>query len=168
MKSQPFFTALSLVLGVWALSIAAARADTVLYDSAGFVQGQQSFVQSFNITTPGTLTVTLSEFSWLDSISNLTGFVSTSSGVMGSTFGSGSESFNVGNGAIYAHWFGDAQGTYGIGVLGVKITFQPNGVTPVSLPAPLLLLLSGLGVLFGWQRRAAPSVATDYSAAAVQ
>jgi hypothetical protein len=167
MKSQPFFTALSLLLGAWVLSIGAARADTVLYDSAGFVQGQQSFVQSFNITTPGTLTVTLSEFSWLDTISNLTGFVSTSSGVMGSTFSSGSESFSIGAGTIYAHWFGEAQGTYDIGVLGVKIMFQPNGVTAVPLPASLILLLSGLGVLLGWQRRARdPSAAPDHTTAA--
>jgi hypothetical protein len=123
----------------------------VLYDSASFLQGQQSFVQSFNITTPGTLTVTLSQIPWLDTVSNLTGFVSTSAGVMGNSFSGGSESFDVTAGTVYAHWFGSAQGMYDIGVLGVKIMFQPSGVTPVPLPSPVILLLGGVALLLGWQ-----------------
>jgi hypothetical protein len=158
MKLKPFFALLSLMLSAFVLPITAARADT-LYDAASFVQGGQSFVQSFNITTPGTLTVTLTDIPWLDTVSNLTGFLTTTAGVMGTTFGGGSESFSIGAGTVYAHWFGEANGAYDIGVLGVKIVFQPNGVTPVPIPASLILLLSGLGVLFGWQHRAAPSSA---------
>jgi hypothetical protein len=157
MKSRHVFAILSLALGVAALPIADARADT-LYDSATFVQGQQSFVQTFNITTPGTLTVTLTDIPWLDTVSNLTGFLTTTKGLVGSTFSGGSESYNVGAGTVYAHWFGEANGAFDIGVLGVKIVFQPNNVTAVPIPASLLLLLSGLGILFGWQHRSTPAI----------
>jgi len=142
-----------MVVGVWAMSPGMARAS-VLYDSVGFIEGKQSFVDSFDITTPGTLTVTLSDIAWLDTIADLNGFITTSGGLIGKSMGVGTESFEVGPGMIYAHWFGDADGTYGIGVYGMKITFQPTG-TPVTLPPSLILLLSGLGVLLGWQRRAA-------------
>jgi len=143
-----------MVVGVWAVSPGMARADSVLYDSVGFIQGKQSFVDSFDITTPGTLTVTLSDIAWLDTIADLNAFVTTSGGLIGKSMGAGTDSFQVGPGMIYAHWFGDANGTYGIGVFGMKITFQPAG-TPVTLPPTLIFLLSGLGVLLGWQRRAA-------------
>jgi hypothetical protein len=150
MKSNHFFAAAALALIASSVPLAAAHADSVLFDSSTVIQGQQSYMQSFDITTPGTLTVTLTNIPWLDTVSNLTGFVTTSSGVLGTTLGAGSESFDVGSGTIYAHWFGDATGTFNAGVVGVKIMFQP---TAVGLPASALLLLSGLGVLFGWQRR---------------
>jgi hypothetical protein len=153
MRLQTIIPGFLIALTAITIPIAAARADTVMYDGTTFVEGQQSFVQSFNISGPGTLTVTLATISWLDVISNLTGFVTTDSGVLGSTMSAGTESFQVDSGTLYAHWFGNAQGSFGIGVLGVKIEFQPSVVTPVPLPASLLLLLSGLGVLFGWQRR---------------
>jgi hypothetical protein len=153
MKSRQFLSASLLMLVVWALPITPARADSVLYDSTSLVQGQQSFVQSFNIATPGTLTVTLSTIPWLDAISNLTCFLSTTAGMVGKTMGSGTESIDITSGTIYAHWFGDAQGTYNIGALGIKIAFQPSNVTPVPLPASFVLLLSGLGILLSWQRR---------------
>jgi len=129
-----------------------ARAGTVLYDSAGFIQGQQSFVQSFDITTPGTITITLSNIPWLDTISDLTCFLSTSSGALGTAIGVGTETISVGPGMIYAHWFGDAAGSYGVGVYGLNIDFQPTA-TPVPLPRSLIFLLSGLGLLWGWQQR---------------
>jgi MYXO-CTERM domain-containing protein len=53
---------------------------------------------------------------------------------------------------LYAHWFGNANGAFGLGVYGLNIAFQPTG-TPVPLPTSLILLLSGLGMLWGWQRR---------------
>lgn len=152
MNLKTLIAASLLVLGAWLMPFGSARADSVLYDSASFVQGQQSFVQQINISTPGTLTITLTSVPWLDIVADLTGFLSTPSGVVGSSMTSGSETFSVSAGTIYAHWFGESQGPYNLGVLGVKIVFTTNA-TPVPLPMSWLLLLSGLGVLFGWQRR---------------
>lgn len=145
--SRHFFYALVLSAGGWLLPLAAARADTVLYQSAGFIQGAQSFVQSFDITTPGTLTVTLSNIPWLDTIKDLTCFLTTSSAVLGHSMAPGTESIEVSPGMIYAHWFGTADDEYKIGVYGIKIEFRPDNVVPVPLPASWILLLSALGVL---------------------
>jgi hypothetical protein len=143
---------LIFILAVSVLTSSPASADTVLYDNAGFIQGQQSFTESFDITTPGTLTITLTDIPWLDTLSNLTCFLTSSSGNLGQPMGSGSVQMAVGAGTIFAHWFGDASGQFGIGVFGLKIEFQPNA-TPVPLPSSLILMLSGLGLLLGWQRR---------------
>lgn len=136
-----------------ALPFSPASADTVLYDSAGFIQGQQSFVQSFDITTAGTLTVSLADIPWLDTISNLNFFLTTATGTVGAPMGAGTESVSVGPGMLYAHWYGDAAGAYGVGAYGIKLTFQPNGAAPVPLPGTLILLLSGLAGLFGVRSR---------------
>jgi hypothetical protein len=159
MKLQNLFATSLLVFAAWALPSGAVRADTVLYDGISLFQGQQAFTDSFTLATPGTLTLTLSDIPFLDQVSDLTGFLSTSSGVVGTTMGAGSESLSVGAGTYSAHWFGDAQGTYNMGVVGLLIAFQPSNVTPVSLPTSLVLMLSGLGVLFGWQRRKDPIAA---------
>jgi hypothetical protein len=138
------------------MPFSASRADTVLYDAASFIEGEQSFTQSFNITSPGTLTVSITDIAWLDIVSDLNCFMSTAGSLLNPTGNSGgSETFSVGTGPIYAHWFGNAAGSYDLGVIGVKISFQPTAM-PVPLPASLVLLLSGLGVLFGWQRRPSP------------
>jgi hypothetical protein len=166
MKSRTFAASALLALGIWLTPFAASRADAVLYDAGSFVEGQQSFTQSFNISGPGTLTVSITDIAWLDIVSDLNCFLSTAGGLINpAASGGGSETFSVGSGPIYAHWFGNAQGIYDLGVIGVKITFQPSG-TPVPLPASLVLLLSGLGVLFGWQRRPTPPAAANPSMAA--
>jgi len=136
------------VIAAWALSLRPAAADTVIYDSAGFIQGQQSFVQSFDITTAGTLTVSLADIPWLDTVSNLNFFLTSAGGTIGKSMGAGSESIGVGPGVVYAHWFGDANGQFGVGAYGIKLMFQP-GVTPVPLPGALFLLLSALAALVG-------------------
>ncbi len=158
------------MMAMWILPLAAARAETVLYNSAGFIEGEQSFVQSFDITTPGTLTITLTAIPWLDTISDLNAFVSTATGVVGSSWSGGSESVAVDTGTFYAHWFGDANGAFGLGVYGVKVMFQPNNISAVPVPASLLLLLSGLGLLWGWQRRAeqAPVRQVDHEALTIR
>jgi hypothetical protein len=133
----------------------------VLYDSAGFITGQQAFGQSFDLTSAGTVTMTLTEIPWMDTIAGLNGFLTTSSGLLGpASMTSGTETVSVQPGELYAHWFGDANGSFGTGVYGLKITFAPTGATTVGLPKSLVLMLCGLGLLFGWQRR------TDRSSAA--
>jgi hypothetical protein len=158
MKTHQLLPVSILLLAFGLISAEAARADTVLYDSASLVSGQGGGTQSLDLSTAGTLTITVTNIPWLDVVSDLTSFVSTTSGVIGGKmYAAGSESLSVGPGTYYASWFGDAQGTYNEGVVGVKIQWQP--VNAVPLPASLVLLISGLGVLFGWQHRRTPDLA---------
>jgi hypothetical protein len=130
--------------------VRAARAADVLYDSVGFLQGQQSFVQAFNITGPGTLTVTLGNVAWPETLANLNMTLSTAAGMMGPEMGAGSVTFDVKGGPIFAQWFGTAQGPLDLGVYSLKVVFNANVVTPVPLPTSVLLM--GFGLLFlGWQ-----------------
>lgn len=141
-----------------AMPATAAFADTVIYDGVSLIQGQQAFSDTFSVSAPGALTISLSNIPWLDTVSNLSGFVSNASGEIGNTLtGAGSETMNLTAGTYYAHWFGDAAGQYNLGVVGLNITFEANG-TSVALPPSLVLMLSGLGLLFGWQNRRAPNV----------
>lgn len=155
MQLRRLLTAMMVAIGAWVWPFGYAQASTVLYDDVGFIQGEQSFTQSFDITSAGTLTVSLSQVSWLDTINDLNFFMSTAGGVIGKTLSPGTETMHVGPGMTYVHWFGDANGAYDLGVYGMKVTFQP-GAQPVALPGSLILLLSGLGVLLGWQRKQMP------------
>jgi hypothetical protein len=155
MGFSKFFTISLWLLAAAVVSVGSARASTVLFNSATVVQGQQAFVQSFTVTTPGTLTITMSNIPWMDVVTDLNCFVTTTKGVAGSVMnGAGTESIGLQPGTIYAHWFGEAEGAYGAGVIGVEIQWQPG--TPVALPTSLVLMLSGLGILLFWQRRRAP------------
>jgi hypothetical protein len=129
-----------------------ANASEVLYDGTGFLTGQQSFVQSFNISGPGTLTVSLSNVDWPAQLASLDMVLSSTGGsLLGPEMGAGTDSFHVDSGLIFAQWFGTAQGPLNTGVYSLNIQFQP-GATAVPLPASIALLLSGLGIL-AWQRR---------------
>jgi hypothetical protein len=160
MKSLRLLPVSLMLLAAALISSGPARANTVLYDSTDVIVGEGGDTQSFDISGPGTLTISVTSIPWLDVVADLNCFLSTTTGIMGKTmYGGGSESINVGAGAYSANWFGNAQGTYNEGVIGVKITFQP-AVAAVSLPASLILLLSGLGLLFGWQPRRSQNLAS--------
>jgi hypothetical protein len=152
-------TALTLLLIGWVMSPCAARADTVLYDGTGFVVGTQSFVQSFNLSTPGTLTVTLTNVAWPEELANLNMLMTSSNGTMGPEMGAGTSSFNVKAGDVFAQWFGTAQGPLDAGVFSMKIDFTPAGQAVVPLPTSIALLVSGLALLV-WQRRQADPAAS--------
>jgi len=152
MKFRQILCVMGVLFVAWIIPGKAAHADMVVFDSMSLVQGQQAFTQTFSVATPGTLSVTVSDIPWLDAVSNLSFFLSSPKGVAGPTLsGGGSESMNIAAGTYTASWFGNAQGPYDLGVVGVNIDFHPNG-TPVGIPASVLLMLSGLGLLFAWPR----------------
>ena len=122
-----------------------ARADEVLYDGSGFMRGQQSFEDTFNVSGPGVLTVTLSNFDWPQPLASLDLVMSSQHGLLGPEMGAGTAMFTVASGGIVsAQWFGTAQGPLDAGVFGLKVDFAP---TVVPLPASIALLLSGLALL---------------------
>jgi hypothetical protein len=137
-----------------------AQADTVLYDSANFVVGQQSFVEAFTVTKAGTLTISLANIPWLDTVKDLSCFLSSATGVIGKPMGAGVDTMLIGPGTYYLHWFGDADGAYKVGVERTKIEFEDGVRTAVALPSSVIFLLSGLGLLWGWQREALPDLQT--------
>jgi hypothetical protein len=146
---------LSIGLCVIAALAASGRAGAaqVLYNGSGFVTGQQSFVQSFNITGPGTLTVSLTNVNWPEQLASLNLLVSSSSGLMGPETGAGTDIFHLkGGGTVFAQWFGNAQGPLDTGVYSMNIQFTPSYVNVVPLPASVALMISGLALL-AWQRR---------------
>jgi hypothetical protein len=153
MKSHRFFLVWILLLISGLMSAEVVRAGSILYDSASIIAGEGGGTQALDLTTAGTLTITVTNIPWLDVVADLNCFLSTSGGVVGDKmYTAGTEAISVGPGIYYANWFGNAQGTFDEGVVGIKIQFQPLTST-VSLPGSLVLLLSGLGVLFGWQHR---------------
>jgi hypothetical protein len=150
-----FLTVIS-ALALGSMGATPTRAAQILYEGVGFMQGTQSFSDSFNVASSGTLTVTLGNVPWPTQLSSLNMLVSQTSGASGPQMGAGTSSFNVNAGNVFAQWFGTAQGPLNAGVYSLEIQFQPGAGTsgsPVPLPTSIALLLSGLGLLM-WQRRA--------------
>jgi hypothetical protein len=124
-----------------------ASGPGTLINSVGFLSGTQAFSQAISITSPGTLTVTLSEIPWLDTLQNLNCFLSgPGGGIIGLGQNGASESMNVQPGTIYVNWYAQASGPLNLGALGVAVQFSP-ATAPVPLPPSAILMLSGLAAL---------------------
>jgi hypothetical protein len=151
----------NMSIGALALVICGSMASTVagaseiLYDGVGFLQGSQSFTDSFSLSTPGTLSVTLANVAWPTQLASLDLLVSSPNGALGpelnATNSTASATYNVTSGNIVAQWFGTAQGSLNAGVYALEIQFTPSS-NPVPLPTSIALFLSGIGLLI-WQRR---------------
>jgi hypothetical protein len=129
-----------------------ASASEVLYSGTGFVSGQEFFTDAFQVSGPGTLTVSLTNVAWPEQLASLNMVVGTTSGLLGPEMGAGTQTFDIkGAGMVYADWFGTAQGPLDTGVYSMNVQFVPAG-TAVPLPYSIALLASGLLLLL-WQRR---------------
>jgi hypothetical protein len=153
MTLRQVMIAMGLMVAAWLTPVRAAHADMIIYDGFSLFEGQQAFTDSFTVTSPGTLTATVTSIPWLDNVTDLSFFLSSASGPMGTTInGGGTESIKISAPGTYsASWFGNAQGLFDLGVVGVNIEFTPYTST-VALPTSIVLLLSGLGLLFVWPR----------------
>jgi len=154
MKKGKRWVAAACAAAMCSLGQSGARAAQVLYDGSGFLQGTQSFVQSFSLPSAGTLTVTLTNVAWPQQLASLNLLVTTANGAIGHEMGAGTSVFEIKEGeSIFAQWFGTAQGPLNSGVYSMEIEFEAAaGGNPVPLPTSIALLLSGLGLLV-WQRR---------------
>lgn len=133
-----------------------ASASEVLYAGTGFLTGQQSFTDAFQVSGPGTLTVSLTNVAWPEQLASLNMVVGTTSGLLGPEMGAGTQTFDIKSaGMVYADWFGTAQGPLDTGVYSMNVQFAPAG-TAVPLPYSIALLASGLLLLLWQRRRAAP------------
>jgi len=140
-------------LAFCAMGLRPVAAAEVLYSGSGFMEGTQSFTDSFSVSSPGTLTVTLSNVGWPAPLSSLNLLVSSPSGALGPEMSAGTSTFNVLTGDFSAQWFGTAQGALNAGVYSLEIQFQPStSGSVVPLPTSIALLLSGIGLLI-WQRK---------------
>jgi hypothetical protein len=147
---KKFLAIVVAIMGLAGLS-SHARAD-ILYNGSGFLTGTQSFTDTLNLPSAGTLTVTLGDIAWPESLASLNLVVTSSSGALGAEIGIGTSTFNVtSGGVITTQWFGTAQGALNAGVYTLEIQFQPSSQV-VPLPTSIALLFSGLCVLM-WQSR---------------
>lgn len=146
--------AAALLIG-WSMGASRASASEILYDGVGFMQGTQSFTDSFSLSSPGTLTVSLANVAWPTQLASLDLLVSSPGGALGpeldATNSTATATYNVTSGNVVAQWFGTAQGSFNAGVYALEIQFTPSG-NPVPLPTSIALFLSGIGLLI-WQRR---------------
>jgi hypothetical protein len=153
MKIQYVLTLIICMAALLAVSARPANASEILYDGSGFMRGQQSMEQTFVVSGPGTLTVTLSNVDWPQSLASLNLLVSSTQGLLGPEMGAGTATFNVTGGDVFAQWFGTAQGPLNTGVYGLEVVWNSATATaPVPLPTSFALLLAGLLLLF-WHRR---------------
>lgn len=153
MKIRRWSMALMGALALGSLNMPSAQAANVIYSGTGFIQGTQTFTDSFSVATPGTVTVTLGNVAWPAPMASLNLLLTSASGALGPTMGAGTQSYNVAAGNVFAQWFGTAGGPLNTGVYSLEIDFQPSaGGNPVPLPTSIVLLLSGVGLLI-WQRR---------------
>lgn len=146
--------ALPMLAALLMTAAGSAQASETIYQATSFMSGAQSQTLSYDFTTPGTLTITVSTPSnWLDSIIDPNCFFSTPSGIIGSQQNGMTDTVNIQPGLVSATFYGEAVGSFPFAAYSISIQFTPS--TPVPLPGTLLALASGLGGLLLWGRRGA-------------
>lgn len=154
MKITHLTMSAAALMACWSLGSTGARASEILYEGVGFLQGTQSFTDSFTLSSPGSLTVTLSNVAWPTQLASLDMLVSQPSGALGpeldATNSTATATYKVTSGNVVTEWFGSAQGALNAGVYALEIQFSPANTVP--LPTSIAVFLSGLGLLL-WQRK---------------
>jgi hypothetical protein len=130
-----------------------AHADNLLPGSGvTLVSGSSSQTVPFQVSTSGTLTVTLENLPLAQRLDSLSFMMSTPTSALTSTWTpvltTDTESFAVGPGTYFAHIQGHAGGSLDLGIYGLYVHFTPS----IPLPASGWMLLTGVFVLIGLAR----------------
>jgi hypothetical protein len=141
----------TLVAGLLLGGVGEAVASQVLYDGIGMITGQQTVTDSFSVSGPGTLTVSLQDMTFPTPLASLNLMVGSTQSLLGPETGAGTVSYNItGPEQIYVQALATAEGPLDAGVYGLNVMFTRTA--PVPLATSIAFLASGL-TLFAWQRR---------------
>ncbi len=146
-----------------------AAAANVVYQDVDFFESKGSNSEAFQINSAGIYKATLTDFKFPSSFSGnfALGVVSGGNEMVGSTAGPGSFTFQATVGTYWASVFGVTAGSLDLGLYGIRIEQLSGQVSAVPLPAGMLLLASGLVVLFGAGRGGARIAPRGFSAEAM-
>ena len=136
-----------------------AWADNVPAPQSTLVVGSESTTEMFSVTTPGTVTLSVTGFGWAAPLSALSFSASSATKVLASWSGSGITSdtatFNVGPGSYFVNIMATANpGGLDMGLYSMSLSFSPTPTVP--LPSSGWLLLTGMFVFAGLARAVRP------------
>ena len=139
-------------------SLSGMAQASMVYEDVGFISGTGSASDSFQISSPGSYQVTLTDFEFPAEFEELDLAITSSGQSYGTFSGPGVYSFDVTSpGWYWANIAGNAGGSLDLGLYGIQIQ---SLATP--LPASLLLLASALVVMIPVNRRR-PSNTNNYN-----
>jgi len=144
------------LMAVGLMAVGPVHAALVAYEKVGFIEGKGYYSDAFQIDTGGSYKATLTDFDFPSLFGQLTIDVITATQSKGKLAAPGSFVFDAQPGTYYANLLGVADGPINLGLFGVQIEsmdFSP--VAPIPVPAAIILLASGLCVLWqtAWCRR---------------
>jgi len=127
----------------------------VVYEDVGFISGYEQVSESFQITRAGTYRATLTDFEFPVAFDFLNLNIVSSIKEFGRVSAEGSFIFEADPGTYYANLLGLSGGDLELGLYGVQVALIDgfDSVSPVPLPAPVVLLASALIMIFTFFRR---------------
>jgi hypothetical protein len=146
-------TAAALALCLMSGFSIGAHAEQLLVTTP-LVEGSLASDTAFAVTGPGTVTVSLADLGWPNSLQSLTFAATTPTSVLATMSGVGQVSFKVTSAGVYDAIVGavsNRAALLGLGWYSLRIDFTP--AAPVPLPPDAWLLLSALVLLAAVLRR---------------